>query len=78
MNSYIFIDGPVLWFVIAMIIIFMFFGILMSLINASIQKECDKVKRENAYLKRKLSHMQEKQYKENYKTYLKSTEVGNG
>ena len=75
MNSYIFIDGPVLWFVIAMMVFFMFFGIMMSLINASIQKECNKVKRENANLKRKLSYIQDEHYRTNYKAYLKSLEA---
>lgn len=67
MESCILIDGPVLWVVIAIMIIFVFFGIMMSLINAAIQKESDNIKRENTYLRKKLSQTEQKLYKAKFK-----------
>lgn len=67
MKSCIIIDGPALWFVIAIMIMFVFFGIMMSLINAAIQKESDNIKRENTYLRKKLCRTEQKLYKAEFK-----------
>lgn len=62
MDSCIFIDGPVLWCVMVIIGIFVLFGILSALIAACAQRENNGLKRENAYLRKKLSRTQDKLY----------------
>ena len=67
MNSYIFIDGPVLWVVVGIIFIIIALAVASSLVGTAAQIENEKLKRENAKLKRALSITQQEYYKKTFK-----------
>jgi hypothetical protein len=67
MNSYIFIDGPVLWVVVGIIIFLILIAAACSLVGTAAQIENEKLKRENANLKRALSLTQHEYYKKTFK-----------
>ena len=66
MESCLFIDGPALWFIIAIIILFVFFTIFISLMNTAIQKEIYELRSENRYLRKALAKSRRELYKESF------------
>lgn len=68
MDSYVFIDGIVLWIILA-IFLFIFFGfVYMCLKNSEIEKKNLKLKRENEKLREEVVLWKDKHYRATYKT----------
>lgn len=67
MNSCIFIDGIILWIILAVILLIFFGFICFGLMNLKLEKQKDRLKDENKSLKRKVALLKEEYYKATYK-----------
>lgn len=68
MNSYIFIDGPVLWVVIGFIFLLLVWLLYFSFHCTKLEKSNDKLKAENRKLRKDLSNIRYQLYRGTYKT----------
>lgn len=68
MNSYIFIDGPVLWVVMALIVVLIIGFIYFGFHCVEVEKANDRLRASNTKLRRELSATQDKLYRATYRT----------
>lgn len=68
MNSYIFIDGPVMWMILILIVLVLLGYFYFACRCLAVEKTNDRLKAVNKKLRYELSATQDKLYKATYKT----------
>lgn len=68
MDSYIFIDGPVMWVVLVLIGLVLFGFFYFACRCLDMEKANDRLKARNTKLRQELSETQDKLYRATYKT----------